>query len=326
MKYLFVRILERCNAHCSMCLYRGNDEGYIIPNHKWINLIKSAKQQGIQCIRLTGGEPLIHPNILSLVTSATEHGLYVSIITNGYRLENLLDDLVKAGLSQIIVSIDSADSAEHDRLRGVNGLYERALEGLKASKAAGLHTRVNTVCGPSNFRGMPALQDLLTELGIEQWELSTLKIEHKLNYAPTDKDDMENVTQLIYTLGPTIGKIKPMGKIWWGETQTERSVYLEYGIAPRPTTYCHVVNHVRYLDPSTERLYPCSLLPHRSNSLLTSISVDDFCVLPISSPAMMSIVNKLAKTDFLNCTGCSATAAGFVPTTLSLNKSFVWDY
>jgi len=326
MKYLFVRILEKCNARCDMCCYGGNYDGYVFSGHEWIALLDSALYQGIQCIRLTGGEPLIHPNILAIVTSAAERGLRVSVITNGYKLESLMDTLVDAGLSQVIVSIDSPDPTEHDMLRGIKGLYKRALSGLKAAKAAGLHTRVNTVCGPRNFRSMPTLQVLLTELGIDQWELSTLKLERKLDYASTDRAAMEMVTHLVYTAGPSAGKLRPMGKSWWGETDLERTAYLEYGVAPQPTTYCHIVNQVRYLDPSARRLYPCSLLPHRPNSVSLSVEVGDWGILPLSSPAMMSIANRLAKTGFLRCTGCSATAAGYVPAAISCDSSFVWDY
>ncbi len=326
MKYLFVRILEKCNAHCDMCHYGGNLEGFVFPSHEWIALIDSALYQGVRCIRLTGGEPLIHPNILALVKSAAERGMRVSVITNGHRLESLLEALVEAGLSQVIVSIDSPDPTEHDRLRGIKGLYERALAGLKAAIAADLHTRVNTVCGPRNFRSMPILQNILTELGIGQWELSTLKLERRLDYALTDKAAIEMVTNLVYTVGPSAGKLRPMGKIWWGETDSERTAYLEYGVAPRPTTYCHVVNNVRYLDPSARRLYPCSLLPHRPNSVSLSVEVDDFGILPLSSPKMLYITNWIVETGFLKCTGCSATAAGYVPASISSNRSFKWDY
>ncbi len=326
MLYLFVRILERCNANCEMCKYAGNHDGYVFPYTEWPSLVTSASSQGVGCIRLTGGEPLIHPEIVDIVADAKLCGVSVSLITNGHLLERMIGELSEAGLAQVIVSIDSALHSEHDTLRGIKGLHTRAVAGLSAAKSAGLHTRVNTVCGPANFRNMPALQEVLTQLNVDQWELSTLKLERRLEYTEADREDLEKVTKAVYVDGPSKGMLRPMGKVWWGETVSEKDAYLLRGIAPRPTECCHVVSRVRYLDPATRLLYPCSLLPHRPDSVPLSVPVGDWSQLPIESPEMLAIVDSLESGGFRRCTGCSTTAAGFLPAVSRPNADWRWEY
>ncbi|KPK54677.1 MAG: hypothetical protein AMS22_05450 [Thiotrichales bacterium SG8_50] len=310
-EYLFVRILEACNAGCEMCGFAFSKDPYRFSPADLDALLSRAKQDGIRFVRFTGGEPLAHPDIVELVAVASHHGLRTSIITNGLLLCKLLDALGSAGLEEVVVSIDSATPELHDQIRRRPGLFERAVEGLRRARSHGLRRRVNTVCGPSNFRDMPRLQVLLTSLEIDAWELSSLKLEGPLDYREEDLEELDRVVEYVYRQGHQAGRLVPMGKVWCGETPEERERYLKTGVPPRPDRRCHVVNRIRYLDARNGLLFPCSLLPHRPNAIAFGEPLASQVHLHCRSHRMQEIVQRLYVAGPQICTGCSSTAAGF---------------
>jgi cytosylglucuronate decarboxylase len=198
----------------------------------------------------------------------------------------------------------------HDEIRRTPGLFDRAVAGLRAARRAGIRLRVNTVAGPNNFRELPTLQELLTSLGVESWELSSLKLERALDYTARDVLDLDAVVRAVFGDAHAAGRLVPMGKVWCGRTAAERQRYLATGTTPRPDDICRVVRHVRYYDAKNARLYPCSLLPHRLNA--ESVGVET----PVSEFALDS-ARMRARADYWEyhgpreCIGCSTTAAGY---------------
>ena len=82
-------------------------------------------------ISLFGGEPLLYPDILPLVRAVKARGLTCTIITNGSRLAECAEELVRAGIDSVAVSIDGPPEL-HDRIRGQAGAFTRAAEGVAA--------------------------------------------------------------------------------------------------------------------------------------------------------------------------------------------------
>lgn len=310
-RYLFVRALEACNAGCTMCGFAFSKQSFRMSADELREVGRRAFEAGVRFVRFTGGEPLLHREIVVIVRWLSELGLRCSIITNGALLVKRLDALAEAGLEQVIVSIDSPVPQHHDRIRRVHGLQVRALDGLRAAIAAGLRSRVNTVCGPDNFRQMPALQNLLTRMGVEQWELSSLKLERRLDYTRRDRNDVERVVRYVYEQGRCEGRLVPFGKPWCGATAEERRRYFETGVTPRPDGRCHVVKYVRYLDARTKRLFPCSLLPHRPHAESIADQIEEWSQFAVDGRAVQACADRFFVEGPSKCTGCSTTAAGF---------------
>lgn len=310
--YLFVRILEACNANCFMCRFARSTDGFRADRAVVAGIIARARSEGIRVVRFTGGEPLMHSDLVGMVADVRALALNSSIITNGYRLARMAPTLAEAGLDQVVVSIDAADADHHDAFRGTPGLFQRAIDGLVAARRHGIRLRVNTVVGPHNYLQMVDLQRRLTELGVTEWELSSLKLERPLDYAPEQVADIvERVVPEIYDHGPRRGLLRPLGRIWCGETPAERDLYFRAGITPRPRGACLVVRRVRYLDMKEQTLYPCSLLPHRPYARTAGHAVPaegDFTTL---SPEMVATVSEFERKGPHVCTGCSSTAAGY---------------
>ncbi len=151
---LRVSITDRCNYKCVYC--RTGSEGAQFAElamQDYLRMIRVFVNLGIEKIRLTGGEPLLRKDIVSLVsrlaelrTNSTAEPLDLAITTNGHLLAKMASPLAQAGLSRITVSMDAVDSATFARITRVPGSFEKVLAGLRAAQRAGLGpVKVNCV-------------------------------------------------------------------------------------------------------------------------------------------------------------------------------------
>lgn len=115
-------------------------------------LIRQSAVLGAGSIYLFGGEPLLAHGLLRIVRVARDCGLGVILDSNGLLLEQkLVRELKEAGLNRIGISIDSADEAEHDRLRGVPGVWRAAVAAVRRCREAGLDVYLSTYATRENL-------------------------------------------------------------------------------------------------------------------------------------------------------------------------------
>ena len=147
----YIEITRACNLNCSHCL---NNSGIAMPDQlkkdEISNLITNLANAGIQEIRFTGGEPLVHKNVLEFINLAHKEGLYTSVGTNGTLItEEFAKKLAQVGLNRAIVSIDGTETA-HDNIRG-KGNYCKTAKGIKNLVKNNIDVRVNSVVMKSNI-------------------------------------------------------------------------------------------------------------------------------------------------------------------------------
>lgn len=324
-RYLFIRILEACDADCFMCGYALSRDSYRFTVDEFQSLLVKAHSAGVEFIRFTGGEPLLHKEIVSLIRVGADAGMKMSLISNGGILPRMIDRLSQAGLAQIIVSIDGASAASHDFYRNKRGLFDNCIAGLRLANECAVLTRVNTVVGPHNYKEMPEMQTLLTKLEIRQWELSAIKLERPIPYP--DPEHVRTVCDPIYDAKPDTGII-PMGKRFYGDTETERRIFFATGVTPRPSPpYCHLIGDVIYLDAKMGRGFGCSLLPHRSSdeSGAGAQMKDDFGW-ALDSDEFQNHVEHFRLAGPNVCTGCSTTAAGYSDQVAKTGTVLPWQF
>jgi cyclic pyranopterin phosphate synthase len=151
---LRVSITDRCNYKCVYC--RTGSEGAQFAElgmQDYLRMIRVFVSLGIEKVRLTGGEPLLRKDIISLVTrlaelrtNSTGEPLDLAITTNGHLLAQMASPLAQAGLSRITVSMDAVDSATFARITRVPGSFDKVLAGVRAAQRAGLGpVKVNCV-------------------------------------------------------------------------------------------------------------------------------------------------------------------------------------
>lgn len=141
--YLRVSVTDRCNFRCVYCMpadgveWMPRDE--LLRYEEIARLVRIFASMGIKRVRLTGGEPLIRRDLESLVEELGRiEGLTdIAMTTNAHRLAGCAEQLAKAGMTRINVSIDSLDPERFRELtRG--GSLKKVLEGIEAAVQAGL--------------------------------------------------------------------------------------------------------------------------------------------------------------------------------------------
>jgi radical SAM protein len=122
---------------------------------------------------LTGGDPLMRPDILELAAHANAAGLRVALTPTATALPTpaRMAHARDAGVRRVAFSLDAPTAALHDRFRGFAGSFARTMRGLEAAADAGLPLQVNTTVCTLNMRAVERMPQLLARLGIVQWSV-----------------------------------------------------------------------------------------------------------------------------------------------------------
>lgn len=157
-----------CNLACVHCRASAIKEP--LPDEldtaRAMRLIDQIASTGKPIVILTGGEPLLRPDIFEIAAYGTEKGLRMVMAPNGTLVTDESAARMKdAGIMRISISIDGATAESHDRFRGVPGAFEGAVSGIHKAKAAGIEFQVNTTITRKNLDQIPAILALAEELG-----------------------------------------------------------------------------------------------------------------------------------------------------------------
>jgi GTP 3',8-cyclase len=147
---LRVSVTDACNIRCRYCM--PAEVGGFLAQEKLLSydsierVVGVLARAGIRKVRLTGGEPLMRPNLPRLVEKLAKlDGLsQIAMTTNGMMLADSLDDLMAAGLTHINISLDTLQEATFRRLTRRDGL-ERVLQGVEAAVASSAVVRLNAL-------------------------------------------------------------------------------------------------------------------------------------------------------------------------------------
>jgi GTP 3',8-cyclase len=150
--YLRVSVTDRCDFRCVYCMAEDMTflpKADVLSLEELERLCGAFMRLGVRKLRLTGGEPLVRRNVMSLIAGLGHHigtGALdeLTITTNGSQLARYADDLVTAGVRRINVSIDTLDPAKFEAVTRW-GKLDKVLDGVAAAKAAGLAIKINTV-------------------------------------------------------------------------------------------------------------------------------------------------------------------------------------
>lgn len=143
LNYLRISVTDRCNLRCRYCM---PESGIELMKHEDIlsydeiaEFTRVAVRNGIDKVRITGGEPLVRKGVVTLVSMlSTIDGISdLSMTTNGVLLKQFAGDLKSAGLHRVNISLDTVDRQRFEYLTR-NGSIETVLEGIEAAIMANL--------------------------------------------------------------------------------------------------------------------------------------------------------------------------------------------
>jgi len=155
-------VTGRCNMRCVFCEWWKTDTPEL-PTKKALAAIDAVCSLGVPFFDLSGGEPLLRKDLNVLAKRAASHGCFVSMNTNGTLLNESRVSEVADAFDLVVISLDGPKEV-HDKLRGVPGTYDKAVEAIRLLKAHGVKVGVNSVATPWNIDILPQFIEELRSL------------------------------------------------------------------------------------------------------------------------------------------------------------------
>jgi GTP 3',8-cyclase len=260
--YLRVSVTDRCDFRCVYCM---SEHMTFLPREELLTLEELERlcgafiKLGVRKLRLTGGEPLVRRNIMSLISAlgrqvATGALEELTLTTNGSQLAKYADDLARHGVQRINVSLDTLDPEKFARITRW-GKLDQVLAGIAAAKAAGLKVKINTVALKSV--NSDEYDRLIAWCGREGFDLTLIETmplgdieQHRedqylpLNDVRTDLEKRWTLTDTAYRTGGPARYV----------TVEETGQRLGF-ITPHTHNFCESCNRVRLTCTGT--LYMC---------------------------------------------------------------------
>ena len=180
LNYLFWECTTRCNLHCRHC---GSDctVGSRNPDMPLEDFLKAVdtipadhRPKGFSIV-LTGGEPLLRPDITEVGKAFVKRKMGWGMVSNGWFYDSAMQDrLLLAGLGALTISLDGLGES-HDWMRGREGSYERSLRAIRTAAACPrLYFDVVTCVNKRTYKQLEDIYRVLCDAGVPQWRLFTI--------------------------------------------------------------------------------------------------------------------------------------------------------
>ena len=178
---LYFYLTEGCNLACRHCWmgprFDATGNLYpVLPVELFETAIREAKPLGLSGVKLTGGEPLLHPHFTLLLEIIRREELSLTIETNGLLCTpEIAVEIAKSNNRFVSVSIDGIDAATHEWVRGVPGSFEAARQAVRNLVAAGIRPQVIFTVMRSNAAQVDAMVQMAEELGAESLKFNVVQ-------------------------------------------------------------------------------------------------------------------------------------------------------
>ncbi len=207
--YLRLSVTELCDLRCRYCM---PEEGVcklrheeLLSEEEMLRAVRAAAALGITKVRITGGEPLTKPNILSICrgVAATPGIREVSLTTNGLRLPELAVRLREAGVRRVNISLDTLDPERYAYITR-RGKLADALRGIEAALTAGFEqVKLNAVLiGGFNDGEIPALAELTRRWPVDVRFIELMPMPGETAFGPESYLPVSRVLEALPALRP----------------------------------------------------------------------------------------------------------------------------
>jgi radical SAM protein len=173
---LIWELTQACELACKHC--RAEAEPHRHPDELTTEEAKALLDEAAafgdgQLVVLSGGDPLARNDVTELVDYGTDQRLRMTMTPSGTNslTPEKIQALADAGLRRMAVSIDGASAASHDEFRQETGSFEQTVEAARAAQEAGLPLQINTTVCRETVEELPALRDLVADLGAVLWSV-----------------------------------------------------------------------------------------------------------------------------------------------------------
>ena len=176
-------ITYACNLKCKHCYASaGKSLEDELTTEEAKQVIDKLDRATVPIIAFSGGEPLVRNDIFNLTNYARDKGIYVAVATNATLItKEKAHEMKEAGIRFIQISLDGSNAHTHDSFRGINGVYEKTIQGIKNCVAEGFFVNIATTATKLNYREIPKIIDLCEQLDVDWFML--------YNFVPTGRGE-----------------------------------------------------------------------------------------------------------------------------------------
>ena len=163
-------ITRTCNLRCVHCYADSHAERYAgeLNWEQCCAVIDDLAEYKVNALLLSGGEPLLHPQLPQILQRATDKRLKVTISTNGTRITPEYARMFKElGVAYVGISLDGI-GAVHDQFRGVKGAFDGAIRGFKLCEEVGQKTGLRLTLTRNNVQSMEQILNFIEQEGIQR--------------------------------------------------------------------------------------------------------------------------------------------------------------
>jgi AdoMet-dependent heme synthase len=167
-------VTRECNMKCSHCYINATTKK--LDNELTTKEAKELMNQIYEVSRplliLSGGEPLLRPDILELIEYGSSKGLKMGLGSNGSLIDDIMARKLKAaGITTVSISLDSYIQQQHDEFRGITGAWQKSIDACKALRKNNVLVQVNTTLTQQNYSQIDDIMSLAESIGVENFHL-----------------------------------------------------------------------------------------------------------------------------------------------------------
>lgn len=169
-------LIRRCNLTCKHCYTVSADVDFEgeLTNAEAHAVLNDLHQFGVPVVILSGGEPLMRPDIFELSHRAKELGLYTGLSTNGTLItEDNIDEIARVNYDYVGISIDGLEET-HDRIRQRQGAFRESMHAVQLCKERGIKVGLRFTLTQENYEQLHDILALMDEYDVDKFYLSHL--------------------------------------------------------------------------------------------------------------------------------------------------------
>ena len=185
-------LIRRCNLTCKHCYAISADKAFAgeLSTREALEVMEDLRRFRVPVLILSGGEPLMRPDIFELSSRAKAMGFYVGLSTNGTLItDENIDEIAAVGYDYVGISLDGVGET-HDRFRRRQGAFEESLHGIRLCRQRDIKVGIRFTLTQDNEGELPALLELMEAEGVEKFYLSHLNYAGRGN--KNRKDDVHH--------------------------------------------------------------------------------------------------------------------------------------
>ncbi len=176
-------LVRRCNLTCRHCYSASADRDFPgeLTTEEITEVMTDLRGYGVSVLILSGGEPLLRPDIFEITALAKSMGFYVGLSSNGTLIEERnIDAIARAGYDYVGISLDGLEQ-HHDQFRQLQGAFQASLQGVRLCRRHDIKVGLRFTLTEDNFEDLPGLLRLMDKEDVRQ----VLSVASELRWART---------------------------------------------------------------------------------------------------------------------------------------------